>query len=276
MFYTYAYLNEDGRPYYIGKGRGNRAWKKHENVEMPCQDKILILKTELSEEEAFAHERYMIAVLGRKHDGSGILENRTAGGQGPSGWNWSEDEKERIRNSVMGRKWWNNGRENLHCKHRPGDEWVEGRIVTWDEANRLHKMQESASKQIYKLLHESGLTAYVKNLRQLGADCGSKSGFYRVKDGTRLSYKGWIKVEEVMSYAGATDEDLVIAICKKHDCRMYKITHKDGGIMFSRNLTDLGRQYGSKCGFLRVLNGERASYKGWISVEIWDKSDENK
>jgi hypothetical protein len=44
-----------------------------------------MLKTGLSEEEAFKHEVYMIAVFGRKDLGTGILHNRSDGGEGSSG-----------------------------------------------------------------------------------------------------------------------------------------------------------------------------------------------
>jgi hypothetical protein len=53
----------------------------------PPKDKsrIIFLKQNLTEEEAFRHEIYMIAVFGRKDLGTGILHNRTDGGDGSSG-----------------------------------------------------------------------------------------------------------------------------------------------------------------------------------------------
>jgi hypothetical protein len=40
--------------------------------------------------------------------------------------------------------------------------------------------------------------------------------------------------------------------------------------MYKNNitLTKLGKDYGSRDGFTRVMNGKRNSYKGWISVEV--------
>jgi hypothetical protein len=84
-FYTYAYLRIDGTPYYIGKGSGNRAYSgKGRNCNTPTDvSLILILKKNLTEEEAFKHEIYMIAIFGKKHDGTGILMNVSDGGSAP-------------------------------------------------------------------------------------------------------------------------------------------------------------------------------------------------
>jgi hypothetical protein len=85
-FYTYAYLREDGTPYYIGKGCGNRCYEKSgRNAPRPPKNRILILKRNLTEEEAFKHEIYMIAIFGRKDNGTGILLNFTDGGEGATG-----------------------------------------------------------------------------------------------------------------------------------------------------------------------------------------------
>lgn len=82
-FYTYAYLREDKTPYYIGKGMGNRAYSKTHNVIVPSKEYILFLKLNISEQKAFDHEKYMISVFGRKDLGTGILENKTNGGDKP-------------------------------------------------------------------------------------------------------------------------------------------------------------------------------------------------
>jgi len=50
-FYTYAYLRQDGTPYYIGKGRNYRAFKKNHGVSVPPKDRILFLKENLSEQK---------------------------------------------------------------------------------------------------------------------------------------------------------------------------------------------------------------------------------
>ena len=96
-YYTYAYLREDGTPYYIGKGKDNRAYIKHYRSKVrggffspPERDRIVILKDNLTSEQANKHEIYMIGVFGRKDNNTGILRNLTDGGEGGLGhiaWN---------------------------------------------------------------------------------------------------------------------------------------------------------------------------------------------
>ena len=97
-FYTYAYLREDRTPYYIGKGIKDRIHNPlHNSIHLPPKERRLFLKQNLTEEEAFKHEIYMIFVFGRKDLGTGILRNMTSGGQGVSGRIVSEEQKEKMR-----------------------------------------------------------------------------------------------------------------------------------------------------------------------------------
>ncbi len=102
-FYTYAYLRKDGTPYYIGKGRGDRAFERcGRRAKCPPRDRILFLKKNLTEEEAFKHEIYMIAIFGRKDIGTGILRNLTSGGEGVSGCVITEERRRQISNEKKG------------------------------------------------------------------------------------------------------------------------------------------------------------------------------
>ena len=103
-YYTYAYLREDKTPYYIGKGKGNREYKRSRNDIRPPKDKsrVIYLKQNLTEEEAFKHEIYMIAVFGRKDLGTGILRNRTDGGEGVSGRILSQESRRKISEANKG------------------------------------------------------------------------------------------------------------------------------------------------------------------------------
>jgi len=113
-FYTYAYLRQDGTPYYIGKGCGKRAYKRQgHTVCVPTRERILFLKRNLSEEEAIKHEIYMIAVLGRKDLGTGCLRNLTDGGDGVSGRVWTKEQRKNQSEKHTGKKMSDDARRKM-------------------------------------------------------------------------------------------------------------------------------------------------------------------
>ena len=89
MYYTYAWRRDDGTPYYIGKGKGDRAWRTHwrwrngKQVKWGVPKNVIILKEFVSELDAYKHERYIISILGLKVNG-GLLANMSVGGEGGS------------------------------------------------------------------------------------------------------------------------------------------------------------------------------------------------
>ena len=102
-YYTYAYLREDKTPYYIGKGTGNRIYSTNRIIKPPKdKSRIIYLKQNLTETEAFRHEIYMISVFGRKDLGTGILYNMTNGGEGISGAIRSEETRRKISVATKG------------------------------------------------------------------------------------------------------------------------------------------------------------------------------
>ena len=109
-FYVYAYLRDNGTPYYIGKGKGKRAWIQHSNrgkgAHTPKDPlRIYICESNLTELGAFALERRYICWWGRKDLGTGILQNMSDGGQGTANTvrTCSEETKQKIGSANRGR-----------------------------------------------------------------------------------------------------------------------------------------------------------------------------
>lgn len=192
IYYVYAYLREDGTPYYIGKGKKSRAFEKHYNVPVPKdKSRIVFLETNLSEVGALSIERRMIRWYGRKDLGTGILRNMTNGGDGSSGLILSEEQKKKISETLMGKKHseetrrkmslaqkgkrkkyyvWNKG-QSLCLGHRTKiSETMKGKRRIFSEEHKK-KLQEAQRKRFINnpnvllkqvLIQKKGIKKYIK------------------------------------------------------------------------------------------------------------------
>jgi hypothetical protein len=149
-YYTYAYLREDRTPYYIGKGQGNRAYRRSKKDIKPPKDKsrIIFLKQNITEEEAFKHEIYMIAVFGRIDLGTGILHNKTDGGEGVSGRITSKESKRKIGES-------NKGKKRSEESKRKMSEIKKGKPLSSEHKIKLSEVKKNQSEETRKKISES-------------------------------------------------------------------------------------------------------------------------
>ena len=223
-YYTYAYLREDGTPYYIGKGLKNRKSKKHfkrngKVFSPPSEDKILILKQNLTEKQAFKHEIYMISVLGRKDLGTGILRNLTEGGEGSSGYKHSDEFKSKIRKiQSSGRVISNTTKEKmrnanlgkvLSDEHKKKiGESQRGKVVNEEvrkkisntlkgkkhSPERINNIRKGMGCETYKFISPEGKIIEVDNMTQFCYDRNlQQSCMSNIWNNKRNSHKGWKK-----------------------------------------------------------------------------------
>lgn len=104
IYYVYQYLREDLTPYYIGKGSGKRAYSNVRATPKPTNISLIqIVAHQLSNFEAIQLEIKLIALYGRKDIGTGILRNKTNGGDGITGHIHSSITKEKMSLASKGK-----------------------------------------------------------------------------------------------------------------------------------------------------------------------------
>ena len=191
-FYTYAYLREDMTPYYIGKGSENRIYKRSKKCIKPPKDKsrIIFLKQNLTEQEAFKHEIYMIAVFGRIDLGTGILYNRTDGGDGASGAIVGEETRRKLSEMRKGKVPPNKGiphtnetKRKIGIANKGKVSRLKGKKTSKDAIEKMKltkKLRGSAvgennpRAKEWKIVFDDGRIEIVKSLQTWSIDNGYK------------------------------------------------------------------------------------------------------
>jgi len=185
-FYTYAYLREDKTPYYIGKGTRYRAFVKAKKYFQPPKDKsrIIYLKQNLTEEEAFRHEVYMIAIFGRIDLGTGILYNRTAGGDGISGMIHSGETIEKFREINTG-------------KNNP--------FYGKSHSNETKSIMSEKTKKLWKLTFSDGRNLIIFGISSWAKENGYDAGALRKLRSGKVKYHKDIVLVEKLTQEHFTD-----------------------------------------------------------------------
>jgi hypothetical protein len=156
IYYVYAYIRKsDGTPYYIGKGKGNRAYSPHGNIKIPKdKSKIVFLETKLSEIGALALERRLIRWWARKNPDGGILLNKTEGGEGTSGTIRPHSEETKLKISLANKGKSSNFNNRIKasktCLSKYG---VENALQTEESKSKIKKARIIYNKKQVRCVH---------------------------------------------------------------------------------------------------------------------------
>jgi len=198
IFYVYLYLREKDSnhglkdsPYYVGKGHGKRAFGSHGNIAIPKdKSRIEIICDELTEEAAFLLEMLLIHFYGRIDLGTGMLQNRTDGGDGvknrsPEGlarWHASKQANGSYTRMVESIKKGLKTKRKNNTLNSNTPESIEKAIATRTKNNTLNTTTTESLTQMVSTRRKNNSYARSEESRQLQKDTWvekRKSGYKR-------------------------------------------------------------------------------------------------
>jgi len=217
-FVVYAYMREDGTPYYIGKGRPKRPYHRGGR---PCkqpsdENRIVILHENIDEQTAFRIEMELIAKYKRKdlYPEEGLLCNKSDGGEGITGYRHTSETKQKMRESALGRVISNETKRKLSESHK-GKKLSEEQIEEY--RNRRHS-EETKQKMRKSHLGVPKSPEHRKSISK--SKTGEKNPNFG--KGKLYSFKN-VKT-------GVTENSITVKeMCRKYDlksCGLYQLKNK--------------------------------------------------
>jgi|TARA_E500000305_G_C3987997_1_gene220420 hypothetical protein len=306
IYYTYAYLRKGDRtPYYVGKGHGKRAYDSTHNVKVPDdKDRIIFLKQNLTEEEAFNHEKYMIAVLGRKDLGTGILRNMSDGGEGHS----NPSPEARRKNAESSRLQYQMGigiggltdeerkkYQAMAGQARLDSEWLKdnpeynggslGRTPEQHSADSAKAIESGCAKYWKSMTEEERYEKRLKQGKKAGAKikelglgiCGlsfeerskhSKKKFEDPNVVEKYRERGKKQYAEGKGIASPEAREKCRLSMLERTCKEFHVRSPDGKIYKGKGRKPFAREHGlPPTSFNDLLRGRKDNCRGWTRVE---------
>jgi hypothetical protein len=265
-FVVYLFLDEEGVPFYVGKGRPDRPYKNTgRKCKTPPREQILVLYEGLDEKTAFEIEIELIEKYGRKSvdPENGTLENLTRGGEGISGHTPTKEHLEKLREINRG--------ENNHGYVRRN----------WCSVDHGLVLGKSCSEVIEIFPEEN-----------LAHACLS-----RIALGQADYYRGWIYIDDSLINKSMSEEELkgvfssqyaLNFIAKKKEENLENIrnslksmpplnyvprnwSHEVRGFVPNKSCSDLAKEYPEdnlwRSCLTLLAKGKIKQYKGWVFID---------
>ena len=167
MYYTYGHYKADSKElFYIGKGKNNRAYEKDSrsdywrNIVNKYDYTVEIFAEWESEKDAFIHERFLIDCF---RDLTNLC-NLTDGGDGCSGYIWTDEQKAKLKLRIhpnIGKKTPDHVRKQIglsqlgvvrgpHSKEHSQKigQALKGKPKTPEQAQRLRELATKTAKVV--------------------------------------------------------------------------------------------------------------------------------